>query len=327
MISVIRYIAVWITLAAVSQSVAANDAVAVLELNCRIAGTTMPLTNQFMCADASQYVVLHRLVFYLSQFELRSANGELTPISNVHVLADLLKSNRYVLNTTSANNVQSIRFGIGVDPLHNHEDPSTYPNGHPLAHQTPSMHWGWIAGYRFIVVEGNASRSQKGPESEFQIHTVDDALYRIIEVDVETERTEDTLYIRVNADIDRFCESIPLWNGVVNHGSENEAVTLTSNMATKVFTPTTFTSVPDESFRGSVFPNPTSGIVTIVGDQKTNNTMVNIRIVNHLGQIVYQNSRVTIPTTLSINHVPPGIYTIMLSCMQSTQQCKLVVVQ
>ena len=48
--------------------------------------------------------------------------------------------------------VRGVKLHLGVDPAHNHADPSTYASDHPLSLQNPTMHWGWSAGYRFMAI-------------------------------------------------------------------------------------------------------------------------------------------------------------------------------
>ncbi len=57
-------------------------------------------------------------------------------------------------------NYTAIKFDVGIaDSLVNHGDPSVYPANHPLALQTPSMHWSWSTGYIFLRLDGQVDTS------------------------------------------------------------------------------------------------------------------------------------------------------------------------
>ncbi|MEO0556915.1 MAG: MbnP family protein [Bacteroidota bacterium] len=47
-----------------------------------------------------------------------------------------------------------VRFMLGVDGLDNRIAMEDAPASHPLANQTPSMHWNWNAGYVFLRMDG-----------------------------------------------------------------------------------------------------------------------------------------------------------------------------
>lgn len=72
----------------------------------------------------------------------------------------------------NVNKVEAITFSVGVEQAYNHLDPASFPPDDPLAPQNPEMHWGWVSGYRFAAVEGEA-----GPnlDQHFEIHSIGDA--------------------------------------------------------------------------------------------------------------------------------------------------------
>ena len=47
-----------------------------------------------------------------------------------------------------------VRFTLGVNGLDNRIAMEDAPAGHPLAPQTPSMHWSWNSGYVFLRLDG-----------------------------------------------------------------------------------------------------------------------------------------------------------------------------
>jgi hypothetical protein len=64
-------------------------------------------------------------------------------------------TNSYPFGTVPADkHIHMMNIGVGVDSVANHSDPGEYNTGHPLAYQTPSIHWNWNSGYIFIAIEG-----------------------------------------------------------------------------------------------------------------------------------------------------------------------------
>ncbi len=59
-----------------------------------------------------------------------------------------------VLGEVPAGAYSGLRFTLGVNGLDNRIAPEDAPADHPLAPQTPSMHWNWNAGYVFLRLDG-----------------------------------------------------------------------------------------------------------------------------------------------------------------------------
>ncbi len=97
-------------------------------------------------------------------------------------------TSEYSTGTTSATHIHKLKFNVGVDSVANHSDPTIWPSGHALTPQSPSMHWSWNSGYRFIVLEGIADRDADGtPETNFQLHIGTDDLLRNVELTVHKD--------------------------------------------------------------------------------------------------------------------------------------------
>jgi hypothetical protein len=147
------------------------------------------------------------------------------------------------------NKVEAITFSVGVAPEYNHLDPATYSPDNPLRPQNPEMHWGWVSGYRFAAVEGEA-----GPalDQHFEIHSIGDANYftqTIATVAVQTD--PDTKVIYLNADYSLAVKDIGLSLGLVKHGTTGTAVTLLANFRDVIFTALVASRVQDPLFEGS----------------------------------------------------------------------------
>ena len=97
-----------------------------------------------------------RIQYYLSGFTIIHDGGQVTTIDDLVILVDSDHGNTYELGSLPVSNIENITFSVGVPEHLNHLDPSTYELNHPLAHQNPSMHWGWT--YRQEGIWGGGSR-------------------------------------------------------------------------------------------------------------------------------------------------------------------------
>jgi hypothetical protein len=79
----------------------------------------------------------------------------------------LVKSDQamYDLGTMRAGHLHMLLFDIGVDSVTNGQDEidfAAWPATHPLAAQSPAMHWSWLTGYIFLKVEGKIDFNKDG---------------------------------------------------------------------------------------------------------------------------------------------------------------------
>lgn len=170
-----------------------------------------------------------RVAYYLAELELSDGNSteELTD-TYVLVKSDITD---YYLGTTGLGSISSVKFGLGVDEPHNHLDPATYPPDHPLGHHVPDMHWGWSAGYKFVVLEGFADNNSDGtPNALFQFHCLEDAQYQdSIHVATTSQLSNDTLYIKINVNHKGWIKNVNVPDAGVLHGSYPETNRILSN--------------------------------------------------------------------------------------------------
>ena len=69
---------------------------------------------------------LSRLEYYISEVTVIHDGGQQTT-SDYHVLVDAGQDVQYPLGMMDVSEVESIRFGLGVDTAHNHDDPALFP--------------------------------------------------------------------------------------------------------------------------------------------------------------------------------------------------------
>ncbi len=203
-----------------------------------------------------------RLEYYISQISITHDGGEETSIDDLWILVDGGTPVQKNLGTLNINTIESVNFYIGVNPEHNHLDPSSYPPTHPLAPKDPSMHWGWDAGYRFIALEGRAGDEL---DKTFQFHGLGDSNYAKTSIDIEQRAANDQLHIDLSADYIMAMNNIDLSQGTISHGETGDAKASLQNFNTIVFSqagPVSTSSL--ELGKLKVSPNPSyNGTVSL----------------------------------------------------------------
>lgn len=212
-------------------------------------------------SDMGYYFMINRLEYYVSEIKLIHDGGQVTPVTDLYLLVDPAGKTIFELGSFPITDLEKIQFSVGVDSAHNHLDPSTYPSEHPLAHQDPSMHWGWFSGYRFIAVEGWAGMQPETLNNSFQIHTIADANYRTIVLDVEESVSGDEMKIFVAAEYKNLLQDIDVSEGMISHGANGAAKKIADNARDVVFSQGEITGTVDIQNLISVqfLPNPTNG--------------------------------------------------------------------
>lgn len=248
---------------------------------------------------------IDRLEYYLCDFVITHDGGQETPLTDVYILANIEDDGTYSLGIWEVETVEGLSFGVGVDADHNVGiDPSTYPGGHPLAPQFPSMHWGWAAGYRFLALEGFGGENLA---AQFQVHALGDNnfFHQSHDLNIQAEEGSATLYL--NANYENLFAELPLAQGFIEHSSSGEATTSMENMRDGVFEAGEALSIHESSLESSisVFPVPANN--TLSFNAKRLESGQRWVIVNGQGQRVL-GGLVQPRTEISIHGLSPGVH-------------------
>lgn len=219
-------------------------------------GTSSFAFNQTTPNNIGNDFQITRLQYYISNIILYH-DGTQTPISNTFILVDANTVTNELLGNFNITTLDSISFGIGVGNAENHLDPTLYTASHPLAPKSPSMHWGWTAGYRFVALEGVSGISMS---DVFQMHCLGDNNYKIKTIVTPGNSISNNLEIAINADYAKALSTIDVSAGVISHGETGAARTVLNNFNASVFTDASM-SVPViklEAVNIAVYPNPVS---------------------------------------------------------------------
>lgn len=262
-----------------------------------------------------------RLEYYMGDIQVIYDNDSVFNYPEVLLIdaLDAASTNLY-LGSQSLDSVTAVRFAIGVGTSLNHLDPSTYSPQSPLAPKSPSMHWGWSAGYRFIAAEGMGSSSFN---QGFELHGLGDVNYAMQTISTSGVAVgTDTLEIKLVANYDALTRGVAVGQGVISHGETGSARQALANMNNHVFSSSegnaALSEVELKSLDYSIYPNPTNGSFWVsvpVGSQ--------IEVRNILGQIIehrtseHGNERFVMKTT--------GIYIVTLRQGKSVSTERVVV--
>ena len=255
-----------------------------------------------------------RLEYYISEIEIVHDGGQITPIEDQWLLVNPSSDNTFNLGTFDIEDVEGLNYAIGVDEAHNHLDPTSYPFGHPLAPQSPSMHWGWAAGYRFIALEGKTGSNML---ITYEIHALGDSNYQNVSMLGEATKTDNSLTIDVLANYMGVFNNINISSGIIEHGEYGYAISLCNRFASDVFSilpATNNTSIEDNSIAQSfqVFPNPSSTKNIQVAFDLQNMAKYNILVTDVSGRIVQNINLSNTAKVANLSLENAGIYFIQL---------------
>jgi len=267
----------------------------------------MPAVN-----NLGQSYKTSRLEYYISKFIIYHDGGIETtvPLDVIALVQPGEELSTVIpLGNYDITSVEQIQFSIGVYEPINNADPTLFDESHPLGPKSPSMHWGWAAGYRFVAYEGfgGADYSQN-----FQLHGLGNDNYFRQWQDVKSEMIDGTLILSLDANYTEALRDIDVSSGVVSHGETGAALKMLENFRDHVFG-NYYASIADQEneLKWSVYPNPTvNGDITLT-IESTENTTYSLQITNAVGQIietiVIKNNQPT-PINLPVS----GVYVISL---------------
>jgi hypothetical protein len=257
---------------------------------------------------------VNRLEYYISSISITHDGGTVTNVPSTWILANASTEVYELLGNYTITSIEQVTFSIGVETPTNHSDPSLMAVSHPLSPKSPSMHWGWSAGYRFIAMEGLSGTAT--PDQTYQLHALGDVNY--FSQTIPTAGTTDAngLVIELNADYEAALKNINTASGVISHGEVNEAKMTAENFRDHVFTslegnsPVSIEKV-EATAPLSIYPNPAANgsPVTFKVDQDLTNA--SLQITDLTGRIV---STALIPRSneLVITGLQQGIYMVTL---------------
>ena len=251
-----------------------------------------------------------RLEYYVTRITVVHDGGIETEISDdvvALVRPEDEISTTIQLGSLDVETITSVKFHIGVYEPINNGDPTLFDVVHPLSPKSPSMHWGWAAGYRFIAYEGTGGEEFS---QNFQLHGLGNDNYFEVESPVDVETVDDDLVMNVNGDYAAGLDNIDLTAGIISHGDYGPAKTVLENWRDLVFG-LYYVGIDDinNDVNLKIFPNPTNKDIMVKFEGIDN--VDHIDLYNPLGELIQQNV-VTGNNQLAISILDSGIYFVSL---------------
>lgn len=181
--------------------------------------------------------------FYVSRISLDSGDGTtVIPFDGTYLLVKP-ETDSYHLGQVEAGHFELLKFDVGIDAVTNSQTDVSFderPEDDPLAAQTPSMHWNWNSGYKFVRIDGFVDLDGDGdPTDVMQLHPGTNDMLRSLSIEAhkEIDAADNTIHLAVDAaalisNIDLTDASI-----LVSHFPvKTSAVQVMDNLATAITT-------------------------------------------------------------------------------------------
>ena len=225
--------------------------------------------NQVATNNLNNSFTVTRLQYYISEVKLVHDGGIITNVPNTYILVNSSTPTNVALGSFNIISLEGISFGIGVEAPINNADPNLQATSHPLSPKSPSMHWGWSAGYRFVAIEGNTGVNMN---QIWQIHALGNRNYRTQNIVTGGYLQNGSRVIELNADYTQALAGITVNSNLLTHGEFNEAATLLNNFNNGVFVQSTV-GLKDANRLVSfgISPNPSSQDITVTLDNSYKN--------------------------------------------------------
>lgn len=270
--------------------------------------TTNFAFNQIAQNNLAQDFKITRVDYYISSIKIIHDGGMEMAVPNKYILAKGSANVNELLGNFNVTNVEGIKFSIGVEAPTNNADPSLQPTGSPLSFQSPSMHWGWTAGYRFLAIEGTTG---SGFATSFQMHGLGNANYfNQTKMAAGVPSGTNDIYINLNADYTQALKDINISTGPIDHGVNATDLTALKNFRDFVFSPSTSipTSISNitDKLEVSIYPNPTTDKL-FINFENTTNKADKLAITDLTGKIISETN-LSNSNEINVSNIAKGIY-------------------
>lgn len=227
-----------------------------LNINHKLGSANFAL-NQASQNDLLQNFKITRLDYYISSIHIIHDGGQEMLVADKYILVHSENNIHELLGTFNVTNVEGVKFSIGVEAPINNQDPTLWPASHPLSPKSPSMHWGWSAGYLFVALEGKAGSNFS---TGFEMHGLKNANYFSQTQMAAGVISGNEININLDADITQAVKGIDLNAGPTDHGANATDLDVLKNFRDDVFSPSiNTTAISVKGITGiSIYPNPSA---------------------------------------------------------------------
>lgn len=268
-------------------------------------GTAPFAFNETVQNNLSQDFKISRIDYYISGIKIIHDGGMELALPGTYILAKGVANVTQNLGSLNVTNVEGLKFSIGVDSPANNADPALQSPIHPLYFQTPSMHWGWSAGYRFVALEGTSGNNP------FEIHGLWNYNYFEQTVMVAGQASGNDINIYLDADYTEALKDINVAAGPIDHGVNATDLKLLENFRDHVFkagtAPTSIARQNTAIHFANIYPNPVQDKMNI--DLLVENKHVkSVQVIDLLGKVHYATVLPEQHNVINLSALAKGTY-------------------
>lgn len=210
-----------------------------LEITPMFQNSILAMNTNYVAWNGKTFKLDH-FDYYLSDVQLTYDGGQTLLIDSVFLVEP--QNHTLYLGFRDITQIEKIDFIIGVPKPKNTQtgsqaiDISLYPETHPLSFQTPSMYWGWQAGYMHMIIGGYADDNVDGSlESYFELHNLGNNNQKLIEMTnvIQTNSASDQIDVFVNCQVDRWINNISISTVGISHDETGVNAQILSNANTE----------------------------------------------------------------------------------------------
>jgi hypothetical protein len=203
-----------------------------LNLPPKVGGNDFYLNTTYQDLNGTAFEV-DAFMYYISNIHIIHDGGQELDLSDTVIIVKPDEYN-FFLGAYNVTSIESIDFGVGVPQELNHLDIAQWPTDHPLSWQSPSMHWGWTAGYKFMLCDGYGDGTGDGnPNELFQLHDLGDANYQYVSMAVIPTINPTNITVTINCNLDEWLWGADPGTVGVQHGTTGINASTMTNVSTR----------------------------------------------------------------------------------------------
>ncbi|MCH2230385.1 MAG: hypothetical protein MK105_08570 [Crocinitomicaceae bacterium] len=245
--------------------------------------------------------------YYISNLQVVYDGGQILDLSDT-VLLVKADAHTFLLNQVDLPNIEQVNFSVGVPQNLNHTDISLYPIDHFLSFQTPSMHWGWTAGYKLLLVDGMGDFSGDGiPETIFQLHNLGDINFKNVQLPTVATYGNGQTDIVVHCHLDEWLYGInPATVGVVHGETGVNSQTMDNVDNRAVFTSPANASMNEVGNVGNLYFVNKSNSISITWKDMTR--IDSYKMIDVSGKVILSSNTDSIHETIIVENMNKGAF-------------------
>jgi hypothetical protein len=287
-----------------------------LHLNPKVNGVDLQLNTNYTALDGKVFKLDH-FDYYLSEILLAHDGGQEVNLNQDIYLVEP-ENHTFLLGNFNIEVIEQLNFTVGVPKKWNtqsgveSQDISLYPETYPLSFQSPSMYWGWQAGYMHMIIGGfSDSQSDGNPDAYFELHNLGANNQQTLSLNVtQTATSANQIDIYVDCNIEQWIKNIPLATAGVIHDDVGVNKTILENVQVEPV----FTLAASASLIENELPNFTiwtSNHELFVNLVELKN-VGKCSIIDQSGRLVQTQSTPNAAGTLNFKNLSSGFYLVQL---------------